>query len=228
MRIANLHDWNLTSQEGRILQRELALSIQLQPVPENPRLVAGADVAFNRNENLFFASIILLSYPDLKVIEETSAHHRSTFPYVPGLLSFREGPVLLKAFEKLRNTPDVVLFDGQGLAHPRRFGLACHLGLWLGLPSIGCAKSRLVGTHLEPAAEQGGSTPLMDHEEKIGEVLRTKTGIKPLYISPGHLADFESSARLVLSCCTRYRLPEPTRLADIRVGQIKRSFCQKH
>ena len=100
------------------------------------------------------------------------------------------------------------------------------LGLWLGLPSIGCAKSRLVGTHIEPTVEQGGSTPLMDHEEKIGEVLRTKTGVKPLYVSPGHLADFESSVRLVLSCCTRYRLPEPTRLADIRVGQIKRAFCQ--
>ena len=222
MRVSRLHDWNVTPSEGRELQEQLRSQIKLKPLPRKIRLVAGADMSFSREYEVFFGAVVLLSYPELKLIEEVFSRHRPTFPYVPGLLSFREGPVLLEAFRKLSHKPDVVIFDGQGLAHPRRLGLASHLGLWLKIPSVGCAKSRLIGDFRMPAPAKGRATRLTQDGEQIGVVLRTRDRVKPVYVSPGHLADFETSARPVLNCCTKYRLPEPTRLADIAVGRFKR------
>jgi deoxyribonuclease V len=189
--------------------------------------VAGADVAFSRRHERFFATVIVLSFPGLEVVEQVSAWVRPSFPYVPGLLSFREGPALVKAFSRIKSDPGAVIFDGQGIAHPRRLGLAAHMGLWLGKPTVGCAKSRLIGEHRQPGEKKGQAVRLMDKGEKIGEVLRTRDGVKPVYVSPGHLADFKTSTRLVLLCCTRYRLPEPTRLADIEVARYKKEILEK-
>lgn len=227
MQIKTLHKWNLDYQKGLSLQKKLSSCVRQKPLPKSIRLVAGADVAFDRKSELFFASVVVLSFPRLKMVEEVWAHHPSTFPYIPGLLSFREGPVLLKAFEQLKLTPDVVVFDGQGLAHPRRLGLACHMGLWLGIPSIGCAKSRLVGESRQLGNRRGASEPLVDNDDQVGVVLRTKDNVKPVYVSPGHFSDFETSTQLMLSCSPKYRIPEPTRLADIRVAQVKRKYLEK-
>lgn len=155
------------------------------------------------------------------VVERRTARVACRFPYVPGLLSFRELPGVLAAFRKLTVVPEAVLCDGQGLAHPRRFGLACHLGLWLGLPTVGCAKSRLCGTFDEPERSRGGWTPLLLDDEQVGVVLRTRDGVKPLFVSPGHLCDQASAVRLTLAATTRYRLPEPTRLAHQLVSAAR-------
>jgi deoxyribonuclease V len=227
MQIKKLHDWELNPKQGRILQEKLAGRVKCKPLAKSIALVAGADMAFSRDHERFFATVVVLTFPGLEMVEEVSAWVRPTFPYVPGLLSFREGPVLVQAFLKVKSIPDVVMFDGQGIAHPRRLGLAAHLGLWLGIPTVGCAKSRLVGEHADPGRRKGQSAPLFDKEEKIGVVLRTRDGVKPVYVSPGHLADFETSTKLVLRCCTKYRLPEPTRLADIEVARYKREILKK-
>ena len=218
---APLHAWDLSPREAIELQRRLVERLDLRRVPRDLRLVAGADMAFDKPRGLAFASVVLMSLPDLQIVEETGAAVPLTFPYVPGLLSFREGPGLLAAFGRLESQPDAAILDGQGIAHPRRLGLAAHMGLWFGIPTVGCAKSRLCGEHREPGRRKGNSAPLMDGEEQIGVVLRTRTDVKPVFVSPGHLADFDGSARLVLDCCTRYRLPEPTRLAHAAVGRLK-------
>ncbi|HUU01954.1 MAG TPA: deoxyribonuclease V [Myxococcota bacterium] len=228
MLVDDLHAWNVTPAEGRALQERLAPRVRLEPLPRRPELVAGADMSFSKQHGVFFASVIVLRLPELEVVEKVAAHHEPTFPYVPGLLTFREGPVLLAAIRKLEHVPDVFIFDGQGIAHPRRMGLAAHMGLWLSIPTLGCAKSRLTGTHADPGPKRGCSTRLLDHGEQIGTVLCTRDGVKPVFVSPGHLADFSSSTRLVLSCCTRYRLPEPTRLADIEVARVKRDYLEAH
>ncbi len=224
MVIPPLHRWTTSVARGRALQERLARRVRLEPLPEGIRRVAGADVAFDEGRGVFFAAVILFSYPELQILEDVSARHRPTFPYVPGMLSFREGPVLIAAFRKLREKPQAVLFDGQGIAHPRRLGLASHLGLWLDVPAVGCAKSRLLGEHDPVGLQAGSEAPLFDGDERVGSVLRTRAGVKPLFVSPGHRCDFEGAVRLVLSCCRGYRLPEPTRLADIRVAEVKRRF----
>jgi deoxyribonuclease V len=227
MQIEKLHEWKLSPKEGRTLQEKLAGRVKRKPLPKSIDRVAGADVAFSRRHERFFATVIVLTFPGLEIVEQASAWLRPNFPYVPGLLSFREGPALVKAFAKIISDPDVVIFDGQGIAHPRRLGLAAHMGLFLGVPTVGCAKSRLIGEHKQPGKKKGQTARLMDKAEKIGEVLRTRDGVKPVYISPGHLADFKTSTRLVLRCCTKYRLPEPTRLADIEVARYKKEILEK-
>jgi len=219
-----LHEWDVTYDEARAIQERMAGRLKLVPLPRSIRLVAGADMAFSKADDLFFAAVVVLTLPDMEPIEERCVKKRSRFPYVPGLLSFREGPALLEAFERVRNRPDVVLLDGQGLAHPRRLGLASHVGLWLGVPTVGCAKSRLTGDHAEPGGRKGGWSPLTDGGEMIGSVLRTRTGVRPLFVSPGHLCDHEGARRVTLGCCTRYRLPEPTRLAHHAVTRYKGTF----
>ena len=159
------------------------------------------------------AAIIVLDFPGLVPVDSAVIVRRVSFSYVPGLLSFREGPAVMEAIERLARRPDLIIFDGQGRAHPRRFGIACHLGLLSGIPSIGCGKSRLCGRHDEPPAAKGGYVPLLEGDEPIGAVVRTRDRVKPVYISVGHLIDLPSSIKWVLSCCTKYRLPEPTRLA---------------
>jgi deoxyribonuclease V len=222
-----LHSWELAPKQAIALQRELAARIVLANRLPNPlKTVAGVDVSYHKHGTTFHAAIVILSYPDLQIIDQASAVAESSFPYIPGLLSFRELPVLLDAFRKLQTVPDLVLVDGQGIAHPRRLGLASHLGLWLDLPTIGCAKSRLVGEAEDVADERGSNLPLFDRGDEIGRVLRTRTGIKPLYVSPGHLVDFPTAARMTLACGGCYRLPEPTRQAHLLSNRLRLEECE--
>lgn len=219
MRLRGLHPWDLTPSEAIALQSRLAPQVVREGDPGGVKLVAAADVAFvdrpyRRQPGLARAAVVLLSYPDLAVIEQHVVEAPVTFPYVPGLLSFREVPALAHAFEALERRPDLLLVDGQGLAHPRRFGLACHLGLLLDVPAIGCAKSRLCGEHGTVPAEAGTRTPLIDRGEVIGLVLRTRAGVAPLFVSVGHRIGLDAAADWVLHLCRGYRLPEPIRLAD--------------
>jgi deoxyribonuclease V len=208
-----LYPWDFSPKEAVALQRRLAGLVVLQPLPEPISLVAGADVGYRRQGDTVVAAVAVHAFPGLELVELAHAEERVSFPYVPGLLSFREIPPLLSVFKRLRHRPDAALCDGQGLAHPRRLGLAAHLGLWLNLPTVGCAKSRLVGEHAEVGMRRGQYRSLMDHGEQVGVVLRTRTGVKPLYVSPGHLADVEGSRRLALRCCRGFRIPEPIRTA---------------
>jgi len=218
----DLHSWALTPKQAIALQRDLGARIILvNHLPKPLNTVAGVDVSYRRHGTTFHAAIVVLSFPDLQIIDQASAVAESSFPYIPGLLSFRELPVLLEAFRKLQTVPDLVLADGQGIAHPRRLGLASHLGIWLDLPTIGCAKSRLVGEAEEVADERGSSLPLFDRGDVIGWVLRTRTGVKPLYVSPGHLVDFSTASRMTLACGGGYRLPEPTRQAHLLSNRLR-------
>lgn len=210
-----LHPWNLAPQEALALQKRLAVQVVLKPLPKRVALVAGADVGYSRRHKKAVAAVATYTYPNLEFKEIVQFNGNISYPYVPGLLSFREVPLLLKTFQLLQEQPDVVLCDGQGVAHPRRLGLACHLGLWLNLPTVGCAKTRLVGTHLEVGPTKGQFRSLTHRHERVGVVLRTKTKIKPLYVSPGHLADVRSSRSLVIRCCSKHRLPEPIRRAHL-------------
>ncbi len=221
MDIPPLHSWNLTPTAAVALQRQLATKIDIKTPLDRCELIAGADVSYNRFSPICYAAVVVLRADDMSMVESQHVVARSTFPYIPGLLSFREIPIVLQAFAKLRHRPDVVMCDGQGFAHPRRLGLACHLGLWLDLPTIGCAKSRLIGTHREPGQKSGSRTPLRDGNDVIGSVVRTKLNVKPLYVSAGHLIDLASAVRLVLKSCRGYRLPEPTRQAHLRVNEVR-------
>lgn len=221
MKIKQLHDWETTPKEAVALQRQLAGQVRITPIHAKIRTVAGLDCAFSRDHTRIGAVIVVFSFPELEIIETVWAKGPAVFPYVPGLLSFREAPVCLKAAEKLTLRPDLFLVDGQGFAHPRRLGLASHLGLFLDTPTIGCAKSRLTGEYEDPAPEQGAYSLLTDKEETIGAVLRTRTGVKPLFVSVGHKCTLKNTIELTLRCCTRYRLPEPTRLAHQQVTALK-------
>jgi deoxyribonuclease V len=204
------------------LDHILAGRVRVAP-PRRPfRRVAGLDAAFSRDGRRCIGGVVVWSLEDRAVLERRVAIRALTFPYVPGLLSFREAPALVAALRSLRSAPDVLLCDGHGLAHPRRFGIACHLGVLAGLPAVGCAKSRLVGSHRVPAARRGARQPLRDADEIVGTVLRTRTGVKPVFVSVGHRCDLVSAERLVLDCAVRFRLPEPARLADQLVAAAKR------
>jgi deoxyribonuclease V len=175
-----------------------------------------------------FAAVVVLEWPGLERIEAATAVGRADFPYVPGYLSFREGPVLARAFARLSARPDLVILDGQGIAHPRRFGLASHMGVLWKLPTVGCAKSRLVGEADAPDPERGSWCPLRLEGEVVGSVLRTRTGVSPVWVSPGHRIDQAGARRVVLGACTRYRLPEPTRLAHREVNALRRAWLARH
>ena len=176
-------------------------------------LVAGADVSYSKETDRVCAGVVLLSFPEMETVEAVTVSDKSRFPYVPGMLTFREGPVLMRAFRELKRRPDVVIFDGQGFAHPRRMGLASHMGILLGMPSVGCAKSRLIGDFDEPGNHVGDWSSLRDGSEIIGRVLRTRVGVKPVYVSVGHLVGLSAATRVVLACLRGVRLPEPTRRA---------------
>jgi deoxyribonuclease V len=227
MKITPLHGWDLTPKEAVVLQRELAGRVdRLTHLPASS-LVAGADVSYNRFSPICFAAVVVLRTSDWTIVETQTAVRQTTFPYVPGLLTFREAPVLLEAFAKLQCMPDAVIFDGQGIAHPRRLGLTSHVGLWLDLPCAGCAKSLLVGTFKEPARKGGSRTRLLDQGEVVGSVLRTRDNVKPVFVSIGHKIDLQSAVRLVLRACRGYRLPEPTRQAHLVVNAVRRRFFAK-
>jgi deoxyribonuclease V len=221
MAIHKRHEWDLSPAQAIQLQRDLARQIDLKPLGEKPRFVAGLDCALSKDKQRIFGVAAVFSFPELKLLETVSAESPLVFPYVPGLLSFRELPVCLKAAAKLKTVPDLWLIDGQGIAHPRRLGLASHLGLFLNSPTIGCAKSRLIGSFDKPESEKGGRSWLYDRDEVIGTVVRTRTNVKPLFISPGHLCNFNDAIKYTLACTTKYRLPEPTRIAHQTVSKIK-------
>jgi len=205
------------------IQEELAGQVRTEDdlVPDEVRIIAGADVSYDRARERLYAAICVFSYPELELLEVAQATGPATFPYIPGLLSFREGPIVLAAAESLHLAPQVLLCDGQGIAHPRRLGLASHLGVILDLPTIGCAKSVLIGEWEEPGLEKGSLRPLIYRGEIVGSVLRTRAAVKPMFISPGHRVSIRFSQQLVLSCCRRYRLPEPTRCAHHRVTKMR-------
>jgi deoxyribonuclease V len=208
-----LHPWRVSYDEAVAIQETLRPRLRLTPLPGRIRLVAGTDVAYSRPTHRMYAAVVVLALPSLEVVETAEAASRARFPYIPGLFTFRELPPLLGAFRRLRRRPDAILFDGQGLAHPRRFGLACHGGLLLDIPSVGCAKSRLIGEHGVVGRARGDRSELTSGGQVVGAALRTRDGVKPVYVSPGHRADLASSIDLVLATTRRYRIPEPVRLA---------------
>jgi deoxyribonuclease V len=222
MNIHPLHSWDVSEAEAPALQKELAGKVDTHTPLAGYELVAGADVSYNRFSPTFYAAVVVLRASDWGVVEVRGAVRESHFRYVPGLLSFREAPVLLDAFAKVRSRVEVVMIDGQGIAHQRRLGIAAHVGLWLQVPCLGCAKSLLHGRHEEVGEQVGSTAPLRSRGEVIGEVVRTKKGAKPVYVSVGHRIDLPSAVRLVLAACRGYRLPEPTRQAHLHVNDLRR------
>jgi deoxyribonuclease V len=234
----NLHKWDVSYAEARQLQTDLAGRVRFERLRKQPSLIAGLDCAFSADGTQVLAAAVLLRALSPKErsnekmpffafehVETATAAAKLTFPYIPGLLSFREAPACLAAVEKLKNQPDLFLIDGQGIAHMRRLGLAAHLGLFFDKPTVGCAKSRLVGTHEPPGNEKGAHTPLLDGDEIIGAVVRTRHGVKPIFVSVGHKCRLEDAVQITLACATRYRLPEPTRLAHHAVSNFKRTLA---
>ncbi|MBI3570087.1 MAG: deoxyribonuclease V [Gammaproteobacteria bacterium] len=213
MRMHRTQSWPTHVGEARAIQESLRGKIIVRDRIGKIRTVAGIDVGFEKHGTVTRAAVVVLDFPGLEPVEQAVARQPTRFPYVPGYLSFREAPAVLAALKKVRTRPDLLLCDGQGLAHPRRFGLACHLGLLLDIPSIGVAKSRLIGTHDEVPDTKGAWVPLEDRGEVVGAVLRTRAGVKPLYVSIGHRISLATAIDYVLRCTTRYRLPETTRHA---------------
>lgn len=242
--IQSLHSWEVTPSEAVALQKELRDRVLLQPLPDDIKLVAGADISYNKFSDVVYAAIVVLRLPELAVVGTAEVVTKMNFPYIPGLLSFREAPPLLEAWHQLKLLPDVLMLDGQGIAHPRRFGIACHLGLMLNLPTIGCGKTLLTGKYDEPAPEAGNFSPLIHKQEVIGAAVRTKNRVNPVFVSPGHLADIPSAVDLALRCVkgfaaqpearpvssgkttpakgSKYRIPEPTRLAHLLSNAMRR------
>jgi deoxyribonuclease V len=208
------HSWNLTPKQAIALQKQLAPGVIRKSTLKINRLrtIAGIDTAYR--EGVGCAAAVVLQFEDLKTVESKTATGPVDFPYVPGLLSFREGPVILEALDKLKSPPDLLMFDGQGIAHPRRFGIASHIGLLADIPAVGCAKTKLVGKYQEPEAEQGSFTYLRDDDDTIGAVVRTRSRVKPVFVSTGHRVNLDDSIKLVLRCSIGFRLPEPIRQAD--------------
>lgn len=209
-----LHDWNLAPQEAMALQKRLAGGVEREDRLAPVRRIAGVDIGFEQGGDITRAAVVVLSWPGLAMVEQAVHREPTRMPYIPGLLSFREVPATLAAFATLAVRPELVMVDGQGIAHPRRLGVASHLGLWLDLPTIGVAKSRLCGRHAEPGPGRGDWAPLTDGEEVLGAVLRSRTGVKPVYVSPGHRLSLPTALEWVIRCLGRTKLPEPTRLAD--------------
>jgi deoxyribonuclease V len=224
MKIHHLHSWDLTPSEAIALQKQLAGQVDGRSPLRHCAIIAGADVSYNRFDTTFFASVVVCRLEDGSVIEKQSAVGKVTFPYVPGLLSFRETPIVLDALAKVTTEPDAVMLECHGYSHPRRFGLACHIGFWLDKPTLGCAKTRLCGQYKEPKRKAGSVTPLLDKGEVIGEVVRTKDGVKPVFVSVGHRIDLASAVRIALATCRGYRLPEPTRQAHQHANALRRQY----
>ncbi len=217
------HPWPRSARTARALQDRLRPLLRIGGGPRRVRRVAGADLSYDAGRNRLYAAVLVFSYPALDLVERQVVARPITFPYVPGLLSFREIPAILSAWRRLRQEPDLVLCDAQGIAHPRGIGLASHLGLLLGKPTIGCAKSRLVGEHGEVGERRGDRVPLVLGGKTVGAVLRTRIGARPLFVSPGHLIGLQAAVRFVLGCCRGFRLPEPTRQADQTVALARRA-----
>lgn len=222
-----LHSWNVSVKEAIRIQEVLKDKIILKKDFSRFKAIGGGDVAYSKNGNRLFGAIAVLSFPHMEVIDMATADGKIIFPYMPGLLSFREGPILIKTFQRLRIKPDVMIFDGQGIAHPRRMGLASHMGLWLDLPSIGCAKTPLLKEFINPEPSKGCFEWIRQEGKKVGAVLRTKEKVKPLFVSPGHRIDLLMSIRLILESCQGFRIPEPLRKAHQASLLLRREASTK-
>jgi len=218
MKVESLHSWQVSTTQALEIQQRLAAQVSKRSEVTTPRFIAGVDISAGRGEGMATGAVVVLNYPELRVVETKVAQGKLGLPYIPGLLSFRELPLTLAACQKLTIAPDLILVDGQGIAHPRRLGLASHLGLFLNMPTIGCAKSILCGSYEAPGAEPGSYTEVVDRGEIIGAALRTKLRVKPIYVSIGHKIDLNTAIYWVIKCCRGYRLPEPTRLAHLAAG----------
>jgi len=218
--------WKLTPREAMRLQDRLRERVVLEDCFKRIRYVAGADIAFDPETQVAFAGVVVYRFPELKEVERRMARRKLQFPYVPGLLSFRESPILMAAFARLKTDPDLILIDGHGRAHPRLFGLACHIGVLFDKPTIGCAKSLLVGNAGEPAAKAGSSAPLEFRGERVGVVLRTRDGTRPIFVTQGHSISLPTAVKVVRRCIDGYRIPKPTREADRYVRDLRRAYQQ--
>lgn len=218
-----LHDWSLTPKEAVELQRSLRDRVVVEQPTRPIRTVAGADISFNRFSSTIYAAVVVIDIETMETVERKGVVSETRFPYVPGLLSFRETPAVLEAWSLLESEPDALMIDGHGLAHPRRFGIACHVGLLVDRPTVGAAKSVLVGTFVEPPPERGAWTPLIDRGEIVGAAVRTKRSVKPIFATVGHRFDLQSAIALLLRCAGGYRQPEPTRRAHLLVNQMRLS-----
>ena len=222
MECRTLHPWNVTPQEAVQIQRTLRVQVRAQDDFAGPlRSVAAIDVSYDRRSPWLFAGVVVLGLPGLEVIAQAAIRARASFPYVPGLLSFREAPPALEAWRRLAVRPDCLICDGHGIAHPRRFGLACHLGLLVDVPTVGFAKSLLVGTCAEPAGPRGSVSDILDAGERIGRAVRTRAGAAPVYVSVGHRIALATAVETVLACAPRYRIPEPIRQAHALVNRLR-------
>lgn len=222
MRVRRIHSWKISYEEARRLQEKLRDELIIEPLRPGARFIAGTDVSYEKHGDMFFAGVVVWDLKKGELIEEKGAVDKVTFPYIPGLLSFREAPVLLKACQKIRSPVDAVMVDGQGIAHPRGFGLAAHVSFLLDLPGVGCAKSRLIGEHDPVGSKRGDRADLLIAGLKAGVALCTRDNVKPVFVSPGHRMTVDAATRLVLECSTKYRLPEPTRLAHHFVNRLRR------
>ncbi|KPK97404.1 MAG: hypothetical protein AMJ95_09195 [Omnitrophica WOR_2 bacterium SM23_72] len=212
MELKNIHPWNLRPRQAIKLQQGLRKKIILKKLNSNVKLIAAADAAFKKGRAI--GAVAVFSYPELEMVESVRKSAKISYPYIPGLLTFREGPVLEKCFRALKSEPEVIMFDGQGLAHPRHMGIATHLGLLLDKPTIGCAKTRLCGRYTQPKVKRGAFSYLLDkRKRKIGVVLRTKYGVRPVFVSAGYKIDLRSSMAIILRCAKKFRIPEPLRIA---------------
>jgi deoxyribonuclease V len=218
-----LHSWKVSEKEAIRIQETLRDRIILKNTLLKVRTIGGGDVAYSKNGNLLFGAIVILSFPDMEILDMATADGQIPFPYIPTLLTFREGPILIKTFQRLKVKPDVMIFDGQGIAHPRGMGLASHMGLWLNLPSIGCAKTALLDEFISPGPSKGSYEWIRREGKKVGAVLRTKEKVKPLFVSPGHRIDLLTSIQLLLESCRGFRIPEPLRKAH----QLSRSMLHR-
>lgn len=209
------HKWIVNLSEAKDIQNKLKNNIRIQPLKKEIHTICGVDTAFDNKKKLCFTALVLVSYPEIEILEEMYVVGRIQLPYIPGFLSFREGPSIVKALHRLTVQPDILMFDGQGIAHPRSMGIATHIGILFNIPSIGCAKSKLSGTYDQMGKQKGNFSYLFSKgNKKIGVVLRTRDNVKPVFVSPGHLIDVNDSKKYVLCSAVKYKLPEPTRLAD--------------
>lgn len=228
MKIQKLHSWKVSTHDASEIQRSLSNRIlQKHTIPiKEIKLIAAADVSFNRYSKFLYASVVLVNFPDLSLNSFYTGKFETNFPYIPGYLSFREAPPVLKLFQQIKVVPDILLCDGQGIAHPRGIGLASHLGLFLDIPSIGCAKSVLVGDYDEPNWRKGSISYLKYQDKIVGAALRTRSYVKPVFVSCGHKVNLEDSLKIILKCSPKYRIPEPLRQAHAKVNEIRKNDSQ--
>ncbi len=226
MQFNQLHPWHVDYKKAIQIQETLKDLVTLKKPPGRVLYIAGTDVSYDKYSDRFFAGVLVFKLnKNLELIEEATAVDKASFPYIPGLLSFREAPILLKAFHKVKNEPDIILFDGQGIAHPRHLGLASHVGLILDKPSVGCAKTRLIGEYSEVENIAGAYSKLLYKNKVVGAVLRTKANTNPVFVSPGHKINLQSAVHITMRTCRGYRIPEPIRQAHLLVNKLRKSFA---